>query len=90
MARTVIVGSVHVILASGILSILPVLELLAVCGEAYTCGSHHITQALILDPSGVAWCAIALLRLFHIFAIQMCMSVFFYHFSLGFVSPARQ
>lgn len=89
IARSVIIGTVHVVLAVGMLSGLPVLEFVVLSCEAFFCAPSHIRQALVMDPWEITWCAIVLLRLLHICAIQVCMSVFTFHFMVGFLSQAK-
>ena len=84
IARTTIVGTVHCLLAAGMLSGAPWLELLALLREAYAAAPQHITAAAAADACGLAWCGVWLLRLLHVGAIHLCMSVFTVHFIVGF------
>ena len=82
----------HCLLASGMLSGLPFLELIALAWDAWASAAlpaPHFVAALRGDPCGITWCAVWLLRLLHVGAINLCMSVFGYHFMIGFFSSSR-
>ena len=83
MARTTIVGTVHTLLATSMLSLLPLLELLALAGDAWSAAEE---RSLAFDARSVAWCAVALSRLLPVGAINVCTSVFAFHFVGGFFS----
>lgn len=89
IARSIVIGAVHVILAVGMLTFLPILELVVLACEAFFCGPDRVRQALALEPCAITWCTIVLLRLLHIVAIKVCMSVFSFHFLVGFLSKAK-
>ena len=92
LARTTIVGTVHCLLASGMLSGLPFLELIALAWDGWASAAlpvPHFVAALRADPCGLAWSITWLLRLLHVGTINLCMSVFGYHFMIGFFSSSR-
>ncbi|KAL1498730.1 hypothetical protein AB1Y20_014040 [Prymnesium parvum] len=89
MARTSLVGTIHCLLAAGMLSGFPALELASLVWDGYLTAAAHVDAARAGDAASIAWVGLALLRLLHVAAINLCMSVFTYHFVLGFFSPSR-
>ena len=74
------------------LSGLPFLELIALAWDGWASAAlplPHFVAALRADPCGLAWSVTWLLRLLHVGTINLCMSVFGYHFMIGFFSSSR-
>ena len=55
VSRTLIVGTVHVLLACAMLILLPQLELLALSCDAWTSASLHAVRTMALAPDSIAW-----------------------------------
>jgi hypothetical protein len=88
LGRTAIIGTVHCILASCMLATLPQLDLTAVAWDLYHLPTSPLyARLLVFEPCAVAYASLLGLRLLHVLTIQICMSVFVFHFLLGFFSP---
>jgi len=86
MARTSIIGTVHVWLALGMLSFMPVLELIVVLYEGYySIPSYHLVRIRNnMDPFSIAYCLLASIRLMHVVVMAISLGLFGYHFTAGF------
>jgi hypothetical protein len=72
------------------LSALPSLDFIAAGHDAWylvSGGGVHWARLVQYDPCAVAYTLILGLRLLHVLTIQVCMSVFVFHFLVGFFLP---
>lgn len=87
IGRTAIIGTLHVILSSCILSTLPLLELLSIFHDLYSVRLSFPYLLAARDVCVICWFSLALLRLLHIGAIFFALQVFAFHFITGFFDP---
>jgi hypothetical protein len=69
------------------LSTLPSLEMLALLHDVWAVWDKFSVLALAGDLCCIAWLALALLRLLHVFSIFLALHVFGFHFITGFFDP---
>mmetsp|Transcript_23799 Transcript_23799/g.29255 ORF Transcript_23799/g.29255 Transcript_23799/m.29255 type:complete len:493 (+) Transcript_23799:89-1567(+) len=85
VARTNVVGAVHTILATSMLTLMPLLELIALAWETWHFAPFHFTRLVrSLDPCSLVWCTLALMRFLHIVVLTISVCVFMVHFIAGF------
>ncbi|GMH74091.1 hypothetical protein TrST_g7594 [Triparma strigata] len=84
LGRTAVIGTLHVILASSMLSTLPSLELIALLHDLYSVHSTFPPLLLSLDPCVTTFYALTFLRLILCLSIFLGLHVFAYHFITGF------
>ncbi len=82
IGRTMLVGTIHVVLAALMLSVIPLLELLALAWDTLA----YLPHVLAGQTWACLWMGLAALRLVHIGCISLCMSHFTAFFVLGIVS----
>ena len=87
IGRTAIIGTLHVILSSSMLSTLPSLEMLSIFHDLYSVRLSFPHLLASWDVCVIWWSALALLRLLHIGAIFFALHVFAFHFITGFFDP---
>ena len=87
LGRTVIVGTLHVILASSMLSTLPMLEMFSLFHDIWAVHYKYSSLVLAGDLCAIWWCSLALLRLAHVLSIFFALHVFAFHFIIGFFDP---
>ena len=75
LGRTAIIVTVHVLLASTMLSTLPMLELAAILFDGYYDSRKFLPLLVEYDWCAIAWFSILVLRFFHVAAIFLCLSV---------------
>jgi len=87
LARTRVVGTVHTVLATSMLSLMPILELITLAWETWHSAPRHFARLMLrkLDPCSLVWCTLVLMRFLHVVVLNISLCVASVHFVGGFL-----